>query len=154
MTSARTAAAAAAIVALIFGAAVSTTAGAAADAASPNRMTAVLRSDTSGATVRGRFYARVARFGGDRAQLHFNVTYSAAHDGSFLWPYPGIAHIHLGRPSAPGRIVIDLCCGYGFVWSSSFPYELMDRMRARGAYVELHPRSWPADTLRGQIVFR
>jgi hypothetical protein len=31
---------------------------------------------------------------------------------------------------------------------------LVDRMQVRGAYVELHPRSASADTLRGQIVFR
>jgi len=70
-----------------------------------------------------------------------------------MWPYPGVAHIHLGRPSAPGGVVIELWGGYGFGWSSSFPYTVVNRMHVRGAYVELHPRSSRDDTLRGQIAF-
>jgi len=156
MTRARTAAVVVAIASLAAAAAHSSALGAAPDRSSPIRMSAGLTSSSS--TAHGRFYARVAPYG-DRAQLHFNFTYPSMF-GTFRWPYPGTAHIHLGRPTGPGRVVIELCdravgCGYGLSWSSSFPYELVSRMRARGAYVELHPRGSPAAyTLRGQIVFR
>jgi hypothetical protein len=145
----RRAALRAAIAAAVVAATIASAAGAASDRSSPIRMSASLASPSSAA--RGRFYARVAPYGGDRAQLYFNLTYLLT--GPFRWPYPGAAHIHLGRPTAPGRVVITLCCGYGFAWSSSFPYRLVNRMPERGAYVELHPTWSGGDTLRGRIVF-
>lgn len=44
-------------------------------------------------------------------------------------------------------------CGRGFVWSGSYRPELLDLMRTRGAYVELHLKRAPrSDVLRGKIV--
>lgn len=134
---------------------VAPTACAAPDEASPTRMTAVLRSGRSGEPARGRFYARIARHG-DRAELNFNFTYSSPS----RWPYPGTAHIHLGRPRGGGRIVIQLCpasarCGFGFVWSEGFRSGVLDLMRTRGAYVELHPTVAPhSNALVGEIRLR
>ncbi len=145
-----------AVACLLGAAAHSSAVRAAPDRSSAIRMSAMLVSGSS--TARGRFYARVAPYGGDRAQLHFNFTYPPSTDGVFRWPFRGTAHIHLGRPTRPGKVVIELCsgtvgCGYGFSWSSSFPLTLVDRMRAHGAYVELRPRSPRDHTLRGRITF-
>ena len=142
--------------AVAFLAGVVPTAGAVPDPASPTRMTALLRSETIGRTAHGRFYARIARRG-DRAELVFNFTYSTT---PFRWPWPGTAHIHLGWPGNGGRIVIRLCpetaiCGFAFVRSESFRSTVLDVMRTRGAYVELHPTIAPrALALVGQIELR
>jgi hypothetical protein len=148
----------AAIVVAAVTAAIASSARAEPDGSRPVLMSAVLTAAGSRDTPRGEFYARVGRYG-DRAQLHFNFTYPPSRSGGFLWPYPGVAHIHLGRPAQPGRVVVDLCpgstqCGLGFVWSESFPYELVGRMRIRGAFVELHPRNTGYVKLRGQLLFR
>jgi hypothetical protein len=146
----------AALAVVVVGSALAATVGSAADANSPTRMTAALRARTTGDTSSGRFYARIARHG-DRAELNFNFTYNTS---PFRWPYPGTAHIHLGRPGEGGRIVIELCpphavCGFTFVWSESFRSDLLDLMRTHGAYVELHPTIAPRRlALVGEIRLR
>jgi hypothetical protein len=56
--------------------------------------------------------------------------------------------------------VIKLCsadsiCGFGFVWSESFRSDVLDLMRTRRAYVELHPAvAPPSNALVGEIELR
>jgi hypothetical protein len=122
----------AALAVAVVASTVAATAGAAPDPASPTRVTAVLRSETTGYPWRGRFYARIAQHR-DRAELNFNSTYTWPP----RWPYPGTAHIHLGRPGNHSRVLIELCpasaiCGRGFVYSESFRSDVLAVMRTRG----------------------
>jgi uncharacterized membrane protein YgcG len=99
------------------------------------------------ASASGSFTGTATELANDKARVTWSLTFKR------LTGSAAAAHVHFGRPGKAGPVAIALCapCRSGQKGTAMTTHAVWNKIKAGGAYVNVHTKMNPAGEIRGQL---